>query len=707
MDFSKLPEAQQQQLQQLQHQFQEHLKEQQQQQQQQAQQEAQQQQQYQDYASQSYDPSQAQPYDQSYYSYYGYQEPHQQQPHAQNPQPDQQQQQQQYGYGPPDYQPGYTNAYAQPEPSSIHPQGIAGLGQAQHQQNAYYPQQVGPGLGQGESRASPRFLAGHGSLNPAAAAAVVALTQLTQFAGSMDAAERAMAGRHQGGGYGPGPVSGAFMGPGPMHYGQGPMRPPVDSTKMVKNGNALAQKRQLRNVVNRAAVVEFPYRWGDQVGQSPYRGGGRRGGGGPFRGGGRGSFGSRPPRGGGSGPPFRGRGRGRGRGDPWRYSPYGASSSSHPKPSTGQVESTEEQTDPSADNHGGDAQAEVPAAATNQQPIRVAWCELCRVDCTSLEILEQHKNGKRHKKNLQRLEELKSAYQHVAEIQNEVKGDNPEVTESVQVGEEKKQGAQPETLPTEAVTDKNNVEAEQKNDKVEQRGEEQSNLQERKPWMNRFEYQRHGMKRKMRGGRGGKLMKTPRRPIEPPKPKVVIPLICDLCNVKCDTQEVFDRHLSGKKHISKLKRFEGHQAMYGPVGLQALYPPNPIAQTLFHPQGPQQGHYGPQGSYPPPGSYMHPQAVQAAAGTDSHFQQNPCPQVADATSVFGEQKALQEVQQQPASVGTETNQAVTVQSYGGNSATGSEATVFNHTFNNTIGNGEQVKSVTLANVPAPGLELGK
>ncbi|KAK2974985.1 hypothetical protein RJ640_012851 [Escallonia rubra] len=666
MDFSKLPEAQQQQLQQLQQQFQEHLKEQQ-QQQQQAQQEAQQQQQqYQDYASQSYDPSQAQPYDQSYYSYYGYQEPHQQQPHPQTPQPEQQQQQ--YGYCPPEYQTGYTNAYSQPEPSAIHPQGVARLGQAQHQQNAYYPQQVGPGPGQG--RANPRFLAGQGSLNPAAAAAVAALTQLTQFAGNMDAverAERAMAGRHQGGGYGPGPVPGAFMGPGPMHYGQGPMRPPV--------------------------------------GQSPYRGGGRRGGGGQFRGGGRGSFGCRPPRGGGSGPPFRGRGRGRGRGDPRRYSPYGASSSSHLKPSTGQVESTEEQTDPSADNHGGDAQAEVPA--TNQQPIRVAWCELCRVDCTSLEILEQHKNGKRHKKNLQRLEELKSAYQHVAEIQEEDKGDNPEVTESVQVGEEKKQEAQPETLPTEAVTDENNVEAEQKNDKVEQRGEEQSNLQERKPWMNRFEYQRHGMKRKMRGGRGGKLMKTPRRPIEPPKPKVVIPLICDLCNVKCDTQEVFDRHLSGKKHIAKLKRFEGHQAMYGPVGLQALYPPNPIAQTLFHPQGPQQAHYGPQGSYPPPGSYMHPQAVQAAAGTDSHFQQNPCQQVADATSVFGEQKALQEVQQQPASVGTETNQAVTVQSYGGNSATGSEITVLNHTFDNTIGNGEQVKSVTLANVPAPGLELGK
>ncbi|KAM3686999.1 hypothetical protein ACJW31_10G043200 [Castanea mollissima] len=133
--------------------------------------------------------------------------------------------------------------------------------------------------------------------------------------------------------------------------------------------------------------------------------------------------------------------------------------------------------------------------------------------------------------------------------------------------------------------------------------------------MDRFDNRRHGMKRKMRGGRGGKRMRTfesPRQHAEPPKPKVVIPLICDLCNVKCDTQEVFDCHLSGKKHLAKLKRFEGHQAMYGPMGLQALYPPNPIAQTLF-PQGHQQPYYAPPGSLPSSGPCMTPQAQQAAS----------------------------------------------------------------------------------------------
>ena len=58
-----------------------------------------------------------------------------------------------------------------------------------------------------------------------------------------------------------------------------------------------------------------------------------------------------------------------------------------------------------------------------------------------------------------------------------------------------------------------------------------------------------GLKRKMREVRGGKYMRTyegSRTLVEPPKPKQVVPLICDLCNVKCDSQIVFNSHLTGK-----------------------------------------------------------------------------------------------------------------------------------------------------------------
>lgn len=174
-------------------------------------------------------------------------------------------------------------------------------------------------------------------------------------------------------------------------------------------------------------------------------------------------------------------------------------------------------------------------------------------------------------------------------------------------------------IPTESVGDEKEMQAEHQNNADEQPEvmTQSSDLQAGKPKMYQFNYWRHGMKRKIRSGQGGKRMKMfegQRQPTEPPKPKVVIPLICNLCNVKCDTQEVFDRHLSGKKHIAKLKRFEGHQAMYGPQGVQALYPPNPLAQTLYQPQNHhQQTFNGSQGLNPPPGAYMPAQTYKAAA----------------------------------------------------------------------------------------------
>ncbi|KAL0007743.1 hypothetical protein SO802_009245 [Lithocarpus litseifolius] len=60
-----------------------------------------------------------------------------------------------------------------------------------------------------------------------------------------------------------------------------------------------------------------------------------------------------------------------------------------------------------------------------------------------------------------------------------------------------------------------------------------------------------GLKRKMRGGRGGKYMRTyegSRKPVETP-------------------------NQNSKKHQGNLKRFHGHHALYG-ARLQALYPPN-------------------------------------------------------------------------------------------------------------------------------------
>ncbi|KAL5794904.1 hypothetical protein ACOSP7_003498 [Xanthoceras sorbifolium] len=281
------------------------------------------------------------------------------------------------------------------------------------------------------------------------------------------------------------------------------------------------------------------------IGQSAHRGGGRKG-----------------------GRPFRGGGRGRGQGGGRYGKPHGGVPNSAPSATVpGQATSA--------------VPAQVPVAPAWPPP-RMAWCELCRVDCNTPEILEQHKNGKRHKKSLQTHAELQNLNK-VITGQQSVQMPNPEVQTEVfkpekVEGSGEKQLTQ-ESIPVQAPTDNDKNETElQKNtvDKPEVNtvdSAEEPQQKTRDPIVARG----RGLKRKMRGGRGGKYMRTgegSRRPVEPPKPKEVIPFICELCNVKCESQVVFNSHLAGKKHLANVKRFHGHRALYGEAGLQALYPPN-------------------------------------------------------------------------------------------------------------------------------------
>lgn len=319
--------------------------------------------------------------------------------------------------------------------------------------------------------------------------------------------------------------------------------------------------------------------------------------------------GGKPYRGGGRGKPLRGKGRNLGRGG-------SRLSSSNIDASAGKnTNCSRQEAGPSNSDHGketnsnGLLQVTAPIqknAASNQQS-KVARCELCKVDCTSLEVLEQHKLGKRHQKNLKKLEPLKTYDVPISESQDDKKvadDSNSVPTLHTEIQVEESNLSLSENLPSEIVHHEAATECKEQKDEVENPNvpvEAKIESQAKKPRVNQFSNQRRGSKRKMRGGHGGKRMRmsdTPRPEREPPKPKVVIPLVCDLCNVKCDTQEVLDRHLSGKKHMSKRKHFEVHQAMYGPLGLQVLYPPNPVTQTLLQSQGHQQAPYVPQGSDP-------------------------------------------------------------------------------------------------------------
>lgn len=371
---------------------------------------------------------------------------------------------------------------------------------------------------------------------------------------------------------------------------------------------------------------------------SPYRGGGRRDGC-SFRGSGQGHMGNNQSR---TGDLVHETGCAQETGGSADLQQHGASSS-HSEPSTAaeKVKSKEKCVEPLASSvKEGDIQRQTPivpsgSAAKNQQPTRGALCELCKVDCNSLEILKQHMNGKRHKKLLQRLQLLNNANKPGAERGKEsvpLGYSNPEVAPQPEVtakGDENRKSLQEHLLTT--VLDK--MEIQRSNDNADLPRTSGNSLSD--CLVSQPGHQICSLKRKRRSGHGRKQVKTvdtPSGSLKPQEPKIVFPFICDLCNVICDTTEVFNRHLSGKKHASKFKRFEAYRAMYGALRLQALYPSSSAAQNLVHQQGPRQASCTPLGADISPPSQN---ANSAATCMVSRTVPNPNQQISNGTPQFG------------------------------------------------------------------------
>lgn len=278
------------------------------------------------------------------------------------------------------------------------------------------------------------------------------------------------------------------------------------------------------------------------------------------------------------------------------------------------------------------ASTQAPPALAAKGPVRpialAARCDICKADCNSLEMLEQHKNGKRHKKNVQRIEEIQKQQRVPNELHAKVMPENNDspavgITPnsaglSTQLGEtinasiaQNKATAAPENVQIANSTVQQNLEIEvQKGHTAEGLSEivkveavteaspsdaplpagptEGSTDGPRFGRSDRFDRRRGSMKRKMtRPGRGGKRLKSSERDRVPERLREQ-PRVCTLCNAMCDTQAVFEVHLSGKKHLSKLRRFQGQGTVYGPITV--YIPPNqPSANPT---KGPEPLFYG-------------------------------------------------------------------------------------------------------------------
>ncbi|KAI3844278.1 hypothetical protein MKW92_023025 [Papaver armeniacum] len=357
----------------------------------------------------------------------------------------------------------------------------------------------------------------------------------------------------------------------------------------------------------------YPVHFG--AGRSSYNRGGVKRGARTFRGSSRANLGNRHSRPDGPAPYSRGRGRGGGRRFPSRCDSLSTfpeasaqksdEASTHvevAQPGKAGADELPQATPASASSAAATTTTSILATRSTKQPPGISWCEICRLDCTTPDNLEQHKKGKKHKKNLVRFEVVQNSRNHTSNPTPS--HDLPRIqTEKITTGDQEAK-AQPEnihpnetvnqpdlkSLATETITPDDQILDSEQQNKVQELAEvpevdKDEGTTERQK-VDQFDTRKLGLKRNLRGGRGGKRMRMAEnkisRVIKPPKE--VLPFSCDLCNVKCDTQAVLEFHFVGKKHLSKVRRFQGHQAVYGPVGLQALYPSNPNTQSVFVPQ---------------------------------------------------------------------------------------------------------------------------
>ncbi|CAL9044601.1 unnamed protein product [Musa banksii] len=426
--------------------------------------------------------------------------------------------------------------------------------------------------------------------NPSAAAAMTPFSQLTQFAGTMEAAERAMAGKQER----------------RWHPKGGPQ------LSMAQHRRQRRPRHHQPSGYHREVWVRPGVADG---GTSSYKGGGRRGCE-PFIGGAvRGNSSYHPSKYDNSVRSFRGRGRGRvGNGGGRRYYrsvPERQLLDSAPAP----IMESSSVAEPGIAS--GQTPLKVTALATEttqmlpwQPLLLLAWCDICRVDCNSFQNLEQHKNGKRHKKTVQRIQEIEAQQKVMAELEAKV-ASKPEI--DLQKMEENKYPllGEAKNVFHQAIEVANagsdNVlvlSGKSESSKEEEaRGEalmfdEQEIMassiegRTRRSRMDAFDRydKRYGEKWKtMRFGHDGRRLRRPEpvrsRPLMHPKEQ---PRVCTLCNVMCDTLAVFKCHLSGKKHISRIKRFQGQHSVYGQISL--YIPPN--QPSAYPPQAPQPLFYG-------------------------------------------------------------------------------------------------------------------
>ncbi|KAF5201522.1 hypothetical protein FRX31_008892 [Thalictrum thalictroides] len=137
--------------------------------------------------------------------------------------------------------------------------------------------------------------------------------------------------------------------------------------------------------------------------------------------------------------------------------------------------------------------------------VQSAWCEICSVDCVSQDVLEKHKIGKKHQKKLEML------YQP-AKVTSTPASSSTQITSNQMIG--------PQENPS----------SNDGNTDINKKGK-------KKPASAPVEDVEYKRQKVVSSGTATEAVR-----------------VCAICNVVCNSQTVFNYHLSGKQHATMMKK---------------------------------------------------------------------------------------------------------------------------------------------------------
>eukprot|EP00262_Sarcandra_glabra_P020825 TRINITY_DN8465_c0_g1_i1.p1 TRINITY_DN8465_c0_g1~~TRINITY_DN8465_c0_g1_i1.p1 ORF type:complete len:504 (+),score=82.36 TRINITY_DN8465_c0_g1_i1:167-1678(+) len=207
--------------------------------------------------------------------------------------------------------------------------------------------------------------------------------------------------------------------------------------------------------------------------------------------------------------------------------------------------------------------------------VQSAWCEICKIECSSQVVLDQHKLGRKHKNNLKKQQELKNDASPLSstKLKNPVVG-NKEVPS----------GEKGKIVGGKTRNDSSMMDLETKKQKIMEEGAaadavrmcEICNIVVNSQTVLNFHLtgQKHAIQAaKLQIGMQPMAQPNPRRKNQiihllangatrkgpkkgPKKIKVVQSTWCEICKIECNSKDVLDKHKLGKKHMKNLQKLE-------------------------------------------------------------------------------------------------------------------------------------------------------